>query len=97
VEEDALLIPSGITNDCIAQTWYRFLRIIGSPIVLCSPNVISHTPQFMQYALLRNDGMEPYQHPCLQALPQIFLKAIRGIASQVDAFLGNSFFLFSYS
>lgn len=77
-----------MTNDCIAQTWYRFLRTIGSPIALCSPQVISNTPQFMQWVATRADGVEAFQHPCLLQLPHIFLKAIKGIASQVDAFLG---------
>lgn len=90
MEEDASLIPQGMTNDCIAQTWYRFLRIIGSPIELCSPATISNTPHFMQHCLLREIGMEAHQHPCLLQLPQIFLKAVKGISSQVDAFLGKS-------
>lgn len=77
-----------MSNDCIAQTWYRILRSIGSPIALCSPQVISKTPQFMQWAVTRSDGLEPFQHSCLLILPQIFLKAIKGISSQVDAFLG---------
>ncbi|KAJ6629279.1 Ral GTPase-activating protein subunit beta [Pseudolycoriella hygida] len=87
VEEDAQLIPP-MSNDCIAQTWYRFLRTIGSPIALCSPQVISKTPQFVQWAVSRTDGLEPHKHPCLLMLPQIFFKAMKGIASQVDAFLG---------
>lgn len=93
MDEDAQLIPKLMTNDCIAQTWYRFLRTIGSPIALCSPQIISKTPQFMQWAIQRADGVEPFQHPCLLNLPQIFLKAIKGIASQVDAFLGKQFFI----
>lgn len=91
VEEDSQFIPSGMTNDCVAQSWYRLLRIIGSPIALCCPQVISRTPQFMQYVLLRQEGLDPNQHPCLLMLPQIFLKAIKGLASQVDAFLGIYF------
>ncbi|XP_031623332.1 ral GTPase-activating protein subunit beta isoform X8 [Contarinia nasturtii] len=90
LEEDAQLIPSGMTNDCVAQTWYRFLRTIGSPIALCSPQVVSKTPQFMQWVVSRADGVEAFHHPCLLQLPFIFLKAIKGIASQVDAFLGLS-------
>lgn len=80
-----------MTNDCVAQSWYRFVRIIGSPIALCCPQVISHTPAFMQFILLRDDSIEPHQHPCLQILPQIFLKAMKGIACEVDAFLGENF------
>nr|XP_036224383.1 ral GTPase-activating protein subunit beta isoform X15 [Bactrocera oleae] len=89
-EEDAQLIPADMTNDCVAQTWYRLLRTIGNPTALCSPHVISKSSHFMQWALTHDKGAETYQHPCLQALPQIFLKAIKGISNQVDAFLGLS-------
>lgn len=92
MEEDAQLIPAGMTNDCIAQTWYRFLRTIGSPITLCSPQIISKTPQFMQWVVSRAaEGVEAINHPCLLQLPLIFLKAIKGISSQVDAFLGMKY------
>ncbi|XP_067623767.1 ral GTPase-activating protein subunit beta isoform X9 [Eurosta solidaginis] len=86
-DEDAQLIPADMTNDCVAQTWYRFLRTIGNPTALCSPHIISKSSHFMQWALTHDKGAETYQHPCLQALPQIFLKAIKGISNQVDAFL----------
>ncbi|XP_054741767.1 ral GTPase-activating protein subunit beta isoform X8 [Anastrepha obliqua] len=89
-DEDAQLIPADMTNDCVAQTWYRFLRTIGNPTALCSPHIISKSSHFMQWALTHDKGAETYQHPCLQALPHIFLKAIKGISSQVDAFLGLS-------
>ncbi|XP_013113641.2 ral GTPase-activating protein subunit beta isoform X4 [Stomoxys calcitrans] len=87
-DEDAQLIPAGMTNDCVAQTWYRFLRTIGNPTALCSPHIISKSSHFVQWALIHDKGTETYQHPCLQALPLIFLKAIKGISNQVDAFLG---------
>ncbi|XP_073825987.1 ral GTPase-activating protein subunit beta isoform X8 [Musca autumnalis] len=87
-DEDAQLIPQGMTNDCVAQTWYRFLRTIGNPIALCSPHIISKSSHFVQWALTHDKGAETYQHPCLQALPLIFLKTIKGISNQVDAFLG---------
>ncbi|XP_058980656.1 ral GTPase-activating protein subunit beta isoform X9 [Musca domestica] len=89
-DEDAQLIPQGMSNDCVAQTWYRFLRTIGNPIALCSPHIISKSSHFVQWALTHDKGAETYQHPCLQALPLIFLKAIKGISNQVDAFLGLS-------
>ncbi|XP_055683334.1 ral GTPase-activating protein subunit beta isoform X3 [Lutzomyia longipalpis] len=88
LDEDAQLIPSGMSNDCIAQTWYRFLRVIGNPTALCQPQTISNTPRFMQHVLTMSESIEPHQHPCLLILPQIFLKAIKGISSLVDAFLG---------
>uniref|UniRef100_A0A336MJE4 CSON013173 protein n=1 Tax=Culicoides sonorensis TaxID=179676 RepID=A0A336MJE4_CULSO len=89
-EEDKQLMPSDVSDDCIAQSWYRFLRIIGTPTALCCLQVISNTPQFIQNALLQGNGMDPSCHPCLLNLPQIFLKAIKGIACLVDAFLGLS-------
>ncbi|XP_017094701.2 ral GTPase-activating protein subunit beta isoform X1 [Drosophila bipectinata] len=87
-DEDGQLIPAGMSNDCVAQTWYRFLRMIGNPTALCSPHIISKSSHFVQWALTHEKGAETHQHPCLQQLPQIFLNAMKGISSQVDAFLG---------
>ncbi|XP_017114991.1 ral GTPase-activating protein subunit beta isoform X7 [Drosophila elegans] len=87
-DEDNQLIPIGMSNDCVAQTWYRFLRMIGNPTALCSPHLISKSSHFVQWALTHEKGAETHQHPCLQQLPQIFLNAMKGISSQVDAFLG---------
>ncbi|XP_016986707.1 ral GTPase-activating protein subunit beta isoform X7 [Drosophila rhopaloa] len=87
-DEDGQLIPIGMSNDCVAQTWYRFLRMIGNPTALCSPHIISKSSHFVQWALTHEKGAETHQHPCLQQLPQIFLNAMKGISSQVDAFLG---------
>jgi hypothetical protein len=92
VEEDAQLIPTEMTNDCIAQSWYRFIRLIGSPSALCNPKLISNTPQFIQHIIMKEESIEPYQHPCLASLPQSFLKAMKGIGCLVDAFLGESFY-----
>ncbi|XP_065724368.2 ral GTPase-activating protein subunit beta isoform X9 [Drosophila suzukii] len=89
-DEDGQLIPIGMSNDCVAQTWYRFLRMIGNPTALCSPHIISKSSHFVQWALTHEKGAETHQHPCLQQLPQIFLNAMKGISSQVDAFLGLS-------
>ncbi|CAG9856330.1 unnamed protein product [Phyllotreta striolata] len=85
-EED--LIPAGMSNDCIAQSWYRFLNTIGNPVCLTKPKVISQTEKFLQFAISTDSVIDPCQHPCLESLPLIFLKAIKGIAGQVDAFLG---------
>ncbi|XP_033610459.1 ral GTPase-activating protein subunit beta isoform X8 [Cryptotermes secundus] len=87
-EEDAQLIPVGMSNDCIAQSWFRFLHCLGNPANLCRPAVVSQTQKFLQFAITSENVIDPCQHPCLAALPLIFLKAIKGIAGQVDAFLG---------
>ncbi|XP_075220156.1 ral GTPase-activating protein subunit beta isoform X3 [Lycorma delicatula] len=88
LEEDSQLIPQGMTNDCIAQCWFRFLHCLGNPVDLCRPQVISQTQKFLQFAITSETVIDPCQHPCLAVLPTNFLKAIKGIAGQVDAFLG---------
>ncbi|KAF4523460.1 hypothetical protein B566_EDAN008869 [Ephemera danica] len=89
-EEDAQLIPSSMSRDCIAQSWFRMMHTLGNPVELCHPQVISQTPQFLQFAITSDTVVDPCQHQCLAILPLVFLKAIKGIASQVDAFLGNA-------
>ncbi|XP_041080438.1 ral GTPase-activating protein subunit beta-like isoform X9 [Polyodon spathula] len=90
-DEDANLIPAEMDNDCIAQTWFRFLHMLSNPVDLSNPAIISSTPKF-QEQLLNVTGVpqEITQHPCLKQLPQIFFRAMRGISCLVDAFLGIS-------
>lgn len=59
--------------------------------------MISQTEKFLQFAISTDNVNDPSQHPCLQALPLIFLKAIKGIAGQVDAFLGSYFIWVLYA
>ncbi|KYQ59900.1 Ral GTPase-activating protein subunit beta [Trachymyrmex zeteki] len=89
-DEDTQLVPPTMSDEAVAQAWYRLLRTIGDPVDLCRPAVVSQTQAFLQYAIASPNVIDPCQHPCLQSLPQIFLKAIKGIAGQVDAFLGVS-------
>ncbi|XP_078093080.1 ral GTPase-activating protein subunit beta isoform X1 [Mustelus asterias] len=88
-DEDAILIPADMDNDCISQTWFRILHMLSNPVDLSNPAIISTTPKF-QEQLLSVSGMaqEMMQHPCLKQLPQIFFRAMRGISCLVDAFLG---------
>ncbi|XP_022824667.1 ral GTPase-activating protein subunit beta-like [Spodoptera litura] len=89
-EEDANLIPPDMSAEAVMQSWYRILHTIGNPVDLCRPHVISQTPDFLQYSITQDEGSrDPSQHPCLQALPSIFHKAMKGIAAHVDAFLGR--------
>ncbi|CAB3260513.1 unnamed protein product [Arctia plantaginis] len=89
-EEDANLIPADMSAEAVMQSWYRILHTIGNPVDLCRPHVISQTPDFLQYSITQEEGTrDPSQHPCLQALPSIFHKAMKGIAAHVDAFLGR--------
>lgn len=89
--EDIHLIPSGMSNHTIAQSWFRLLQTIGNPADLSRPTTISRTPKFLQAALSDPNHrlVDPSNHPCLNVLPYNFYVAIRGIASLVDAFLGK--------
>ncbi|KAI4894193.1 hypothetical protein NFI96_011735 [Prochilodus magdalenae] len=90
-EEDANLIPAEMDNDCVAQTWYRFLHMLSNPVDLSNPLIVSSTPKFQEQLLgVSSVPQEVIQHPCLKQLPQIFFRAMRGISCLVDAFLGIS-------
>ncbi|TVK90432.1 Ral GTPase-activating protein subunit beta [Bagarius yarrelli] len=90
-EEDANLIPTEMDNDCVAQTWYRFLHMLSNPVDLSNPVIVSSTPKFQEQLLgVSSVPQEVIQHPCLKQLPQIFFRAMRGISCLVDAFLGIS-------
>ncbi|XP_013929779.1 PREDICTED: ral GTPase-activating protein subunit beta isoform X3 [Thamnophis sirtalis] len=92
-DEDANLIPPEMDNECVAQTWFRFLHMLSNPVDLSNPAIISSTPKF-QEQFLNVSGMaqELNQYPCLKHLPQIFFRAMRGISCLVDAFLGVAAF-----
>ncbi|XP_016107340.1 ral GTPase-activating protein subunit beta [Sinocyclocheilus grahami] len=88
-EEDASLIPAEMDNDCVGQTWYRFLHMLSNPVDLSNPVIVSSTPKFQEQLLGGNSvPHEVIQHPCLKQLPQIFFRAMRGASCLVDAFLG---------
>ncbi|KAG7283496.1 hypothetical protein CRUP_035289 [Coryphaenoides rupestris] len=90
-DEDASLIPVEMDNDCVAQTWYRFLHMLSNPVDLSNPAIVSTTPKF-QEQFLGSSGIphEVVLLPCLKQLPQIFFRAMRGVSRLVDAFLGIS-------
>ncbi|WAR19879.1 RLGPB-like protein, partial [Mya arenaria] len=88
LDEGGLLVPSDMTNDCISQSWFRFLHVIQNPVDLAKPELISQTPMFLRLALESEDVIDPRQHECLAKLPQIFYKAMRGVSIMVNAFLG---------
>lgn len=87
-DEGGQLVPADMNNDCISQSWFRFLHIIQNPVDLAKPELISQTPMFLRLALESEDVIDPRQHECLVKLPQIFYKAMRGISIMVNAFLG---------
>ena len=69
---------------------YRFMHSIGNPVDLSRPEIISQTQAFYQYAIVAKNVIDPTHHPCLESLPEIFLKAMQSVSSMVDAFIGIS-------
>ncbi|XP_077531546.1 ral GTPase-activating protein subunit beta isoform X2 [Haemaphysalis longicornis] len=88
LEEEVPSAVSELSGEQLAQAWYRFLHLLGNPVDLCRPEVVSQG----FYGLLEEADciMDPSQSPCLAALPHIFHRAMAGIATLVDAFLGIS-------
>ena len=80
-----------MSNDCIAQTWYRFFCCIGNPVELCKPEIIFKT--IIYYKMVPEDKLIKYlmEHPTLKAFPLIYWKAMEGLAKLVNAFLGMPF------
>ncbi|XP_070601016.1 ral GTPase-activating protein subunit beta isoform X2 [Erythrolamprus reginae] len=88
-DEDANLIPPEMDNECVAQTWFRFLHMLSNPVDLSNPAIISSTPKFQeQFLNVSGTSQELNQYSCLKHLPQIFFRAMHGISCLVDAFLG---------
>ncbi|KAM7299852.1 ral GTPase-activating protein subunit beta isoform X2 [Ixodes scapularis] len=90
LEEDAQVLPAEMTGEQVAQAWYRFLQLLGDPVDLCRPELISQTPGFYSLLETADTVVDPFQNPCLSALPHIFQRAMAGLATLVDAFLGIS-------
>ncbi|XP_052058887.1 ral GTPase-activating protein subunit beta-like isoform X4 [Mytilus californianus] len=77
-----------MSYDTIAQCWFRYLHVLNNPVDLCHPDIISNTPKFRQHTMPGNGVVDPIQHECLNKLPYIFFRAMRGISIMVNAFLG---------
>ena len=85
---DAVLVPSEMNYETVTQSWYRFLHSIGNPVDLSKPEMISQTQAFYQYAIVAKNVIDPTHHPCLEALPDIFLRSMQSVSNMVDAFVG---------
>ncbi|XP_077493557.1 ral GTPase-activating protein subunit beta isoform X4 [Amblyomma americanum] len=90
LEDEALTIAGELNPEQLAQAWYRFLHVLGNPVDLCRPEVVSQTPGFYSLLEASDSIVDPFQNPCLAALPHIFHRAMAGIATLVDATLGIS-------
>ena len=85
---DAALVPAEMTYETVTQSWYRFLHSIGNPVDLSRPEMISQTQAFYQYAIVAKNVIDPTHHPCLESLPDIFMKSMESVSNMVDSFLG---------
>ncbi|CAG5111258.1 Oidioi.mRNA.OKI2018_I69.chr2.g5583.t1.cds [Oikopleura dioica] len=91
-EEDKNLIYP-MDQETITLAWYQFLRIISNPVELTDTSKFARRDKFVQMAKLngRNDQMlSTLNHPCLQKLPENFLRLMQGISQLCDGFLGLS-------
>ncbi|XP_050930740.1 ral GTPase-activating protein subunit beta [Lates calcarifer] len=77
-DEDAALIPADMDDYRIPQTWFKFLHMFSNPVDLSRPVVVASSPPSQEEVLRGGDAQ----------LPHIFFRAMRGISSLVDAFLG---------
>lgn len=79
---------ANMSYENLSQTWYRFLNLIGNPVDLTDPNIISKTEEFYRSACASDNVLDPRQHPCLNVLPQIFMNSMVGLKDIIEAFLG---------
>ena len=87
-DDDGYALLPEMSDECVAQTWYSFLHSMGNPVDLSRPAQVSATQHFLQYACISSSVIDPTHHPCLTALPEIFLRAMKGLSATVDSFLG---------
>lgn len=88
-DDQSLIMP--LDEETATQAWYRFLRIISNPVELTDPGKIARKQKFVQMAKLtrgKEEMLNAINHPCLQNLPQIFLRTMQGVSQLVDGFLG---------
>lgn len=52
VDDEYMLVPSQLSGEVLAQTWYRLLHCIGNPVQLARPSVISQTHKFLQFTII---------------------------------------------
>jgi len=90
-EDKGLVYP--MVQETMTLAWYQFLRVISNPVELTDTSKFARRDKFVQMAKLngRNDQMlSTLNHPCLQKLPENFLRVMQGISQLCDGFLGLS-------
>ena len=85
---EPVILPNNLTNEITVQCWFRFLHSIGNPVALTKVEELTRTEYFMKYNLIHGGAIDT--HPCLKSLPDSFHRAMKGVSSLVDMFLGVS-------
>lgn len=83
------LAVSSMNYDILSQTWYRFLSLIGSPIDLTNPSVISGTDSFYNSIYGANDQSESINQHLCSVLPHMFHNTMLGLKDLIETFLGR--------
>lgn len=85
-----LAVLMDMDYDVVSQTWFRFLHLIGNPVELSIPSSIAKSLRETGSPAINGmeSGVESKQHPCLNDLPENFKRAMKGISSLVNSFLG---------
>ncbi|KAM7006209.1 ral GTPase-activating protein subunit beta [Tautogolabrus adspersus] len=76
-DEDAALIPADMDDERVSHTWFRFLHLLSNPVDISRQGHVGSSPPSVEEAI-RGDSH----------LPHIFFRAMRGVSTLVDAFLG---------
>lgn len=79
------LAISAMSYENLSQTWYRFLNLIGDPVELTNPSIVSKTDEFANNT---TDYVDLTMHECLKVLPHMFMTSMMALKDFVDIFLG---------
>jgi len=85
-EKDLELFPNDFTGEVLIQTWFRILHLIGDPSNFCDKNsmVKYHNKESIDEVFNSDSSTDSSG----QSVSLIFLKAMKGISTIADAFLG---------
>ncbi|KAA3674493.1 uncharacterized protein DEA37_0000065, partial [Paragonimus westermani] len=78
------LLPREMSPECIKETWFRFLYLLGNPVDFCDPRILV-TPVFEKCKKTSAADRVAMAPICL---PYIYHQALRGLSIVVDGFLG---------
>ena len=75
-----------LSDGALVQCWYRMLHIVGNPVELSYPPLLSQSPAFQQ-AKASMPAKSDSLHPSLKHLNEVFYQAMSSVSSMADMFL----------